>query len=99
MIRLKENAMQSEVHRNLVLYRGMPQAGTRYRQIAVVEHGQFGVYVFEGPVIQTDPQFIVESSDAEVYFHRDMESAMRDAEKEFNDSVRNGWTPYTGGML
>jgi hypothetical protein len=54
--------MYSEVHANYVFYKAKPAAGNRYRQIAVVEKGQFELRVFEGDVVQTDPEFIANSS-------------------------------------
>jgi hypothetical protein len=88
--------MYSEVHVNRVLYKRNPEPGNRYRQIAVVEKQQFEVRIFQGDVIQTEPKFVAEGSDAEVYFHGTLKDAVDDAEKEFKESVASGWEPYTG---
>jgi hypothetical protein len=37
-----------------------------------------------GEVVRTDPKFIAECSDAEVYFHSTLEKAIEDAESEFS---------------
>jgi hypothetical protein len=86
--------MYSEVHANYAFYKSRPAAGNRYRQIAVIEKEQFELRIFEGDVVQTDPKFIANSSDAELYFHPDLRSALNDAEKECKESVAAGWNPY-----
>ena len=91
-------SMYSEVHENRVLYKSTAQPGNLYRQIVVVEKEQFQVRVFEGEVVQTDPKFIAECSDAEVYFHTTLRAALDDVENEFRKSVAAGWTPYVPAM-
>ncbi len=88
--------MYGEIHANLVLYKTAPgiSAGRRFRQIAVVEKNQFEVHLFEGDVVQLDPKFIAQASDAEVHFHPDLKSALKDANEEFQQSIENGWRPY-----
>lgn len=49
--------------------------------------------------IQTDPHFIAESTDAEVYLHDKLKNAFDDAEEEFKKSVQRGWLPYEGGTI
>ena len=87
--------MYGEIHANHVLYKTNPQPGNRYRQIVVVELGQFEVRILGGDVIQPDPKFTANSDDAEVYFHSSLVSALADAEKELNASVKSGWIPYS----
>jgi len=60
----------------------------------VVELDQFQVRVFEGQVIRTDPDFAVDNPDAEIHLHSDLPQAMADVEREFTDSVANGWEPF-----
>jgi hypothetical protein len=67
--------MYSEVHLNRVLYNARPEPGHRYRQIVVVEKEQFEVRIFEGDVVQRDPKFMANNSDAEMYFHPTLKSA------------------------
>jgi hypothetical protein len=88
--------MLGEVHLNHVLYKRQPPgAKPVYRQIAVVEHEQFEVRIFEGEVVQTNPKFVPETSDAEVYMHATLKEAIDDAESEFKASVASGvWEPY-----
>jgi hypothetical protein len=89
--------MDSEVHVNHVLYKKqLPGARPVYRQIAVVEQaGRFEVRVFGGEVVQMDPKFIAESSDAEVHMHPTFTEAMADADSEFRRSVSSRkWEPY-----
>jgi hypothetical protein len=50
--------MYSQVHANLVFYKHRPAAGHRYKNIAVIEKEQFELRIFEGEVLQTDPNFI-----------------------------------------
>jgi hypothetical protein len=88
--------MYSEVHLNRVLYKPAPVASSRFRQIVVVEKEQFEVRIFEGAVVQLDPEFIANCSDAEVVFHPTLQSAREDVNKEFQDSISAGWQPYTG---
>jgi hypothetical protein len=88
--------MYSEVHLNLVAYKKQ-QPGSKpvFRQITVVEREQFEVRIFSGDVVQKDPKFIAETSDAEVYFHPSLQGAIKDAESEFQQSVSSGeWQPY-----
>lgn len=87
-------AVYGQVHANRVLYRDNPQPGHRYRQIAVVEKDQFEVRIFEGDVVQTEPQFVSESSDAEVHFHPTLNGALAQVEEEFRGSAGAGWVPY-----
>jgi hypothetical protein len=88
--------MFGEVHLNRVLYKRQPSgAKPAYRQIAVVEHEQFEVRIFEGEVVQTNPKFIAECADAEVYMHPTLKEALDDAESEFNASKASSvWRPY-----
>jgi len=87
--------MFSQVHANRVLYKDDAKPGHRYRQITVVEREEFELHIFEGDVVQTEPAFTTKNPDAEVYFHRDLQSALSDVEDEFGDSVASGWIPYT----
>ena len=88
--------MYGELHLNLVAYKKQPSSSKPvYRQIAVVEAEQFEVRIFSGDVVQQDPKFIAESSDAEVYFHRTLQAAIKDAEAEFQQSISSGeWQAY-----
>jgi hypothetical protein len=86
--------MYNEIHSNAVLYRPQVQVGGRYRQIVVVEKEQFQIRIFEGDVEQLDPKFLADSTDAEIYFHPTLNAAVKDAEKEFQASVTEGWEPY-----
>jgi hypothetical protein len=85
--------MYSQLHSNLVAYK--TEAGKRrFRQIAVVEKEQFEVRIFEGDVVQLEPKFIAASTDAEVFFHSNVEDAIADAEKEFKESFEDGWQAF-----
>ena len=88
--------MLAEVHLNRVLYKMQPFAmKARYRQIAVVEQEQFQVRIFEGRVVQTNPKFIAEGSNAEVHIHPTLKEALDDAESEFKQSIASEqWEPY-----
>ena len=88
--------MFSEVHLNLVAYKKQPPGSKPvFRQIAVVERAQFEVRIFSGDVVQQDPKFIAETSDAEVYFHPTLQAAVKDAEAEFQQSISSGeWQAY-----
>lgn len=86
--------MYGEIHANRVLYRKKPQPGHEFRQIVVVETSRFQVRIFEGNVIQTDPKFLADNPTAEYYFHDNLKDALADAEKEFAQSMADGWEPY-----
>jgi len=88
------------VHHNRVLYKRQAfGVKALYRQIAVVEQEQFQVLIFEGRVIQTDPKFIAERSDAEVRIHPTLKGALDDAESEFKQSVASEkWEPYNPSL-
>jgi len=90
--------MDGQVHLNLVAYKKNQSVGSKavYRQIAVLELDQFLVKIFLGEVVRTDPKFIAECSDAEVYFHSTLKKAIEDAESEFRQSISSGdWEQYT----
>jgi hypothetical protein len=86
--------MYGEIHANLVLYKPSSIPGNRYRQIVVVESERFEVRILEGEVLRSDPQFAANSEDAEVHIHLNIKSALDDADKEFDASVKSGWIPY-----
>jgi len=88
--------MYGDLHARYVLYKEHPDPGHRYRQIFVVEAEQshFALYILEGDVIQPDPAFIADSQDAEVYFHSNLASAVKEADAEANTSVATGWKLY-----
>jgi hypothetical protein len=88
--------MYGQVHGNLVLYWGRPTTGARFRQIVVVELEQFQVPILEGEVLQLEPQFSASNPDALYQLHPDLQSALDDADREFDASVEAGWTPYSG---
>jgi hypothetical protein len=88
--------MLGEVHLNRVLYKRQPFAmKALYRQIAVVEQGQFQVRIFQTRVVQTNPELIAERSDAEVHIHPTLKKALDDAESEFKQSIaEEKWEPF-----
>lgn len=88
--------MYGQVHYNRVLYSGRPRQGAQFRNIVVVELERFEVRIFDGEVIQTEPQLTVSNSDAIYQTHPDLQSACDDAQKEFDASIKSGWTPYVG---
>jgi len=81
---------------SIVAYKKQPSGSKpSYRQVAVVELEQFQVKIFGGEVVQQDPKFIAECSDAEVYFHPILQAAINDAMAEFQQIVSSGeWQPY-----
>jgi hypothetical protein len=92
--------MLGEVHLNHVLCKIPPLAmKALYRQIAVVEQEQFQVRIFEGRVVQTNPKFIAERSNAEVHMHPTLKEALEDAESEFKESIASeNWEPYNPAL-
>ena len=88
--------MRGEVHLNRVLCKMPPFAvKALYRQIAVVEQEQFQVRTFEGRVVQTNPKFIAQKSNAEVHIHPTLKEALDDAESEFKQSIASEkWEPF-----
>ena len=82
--------MHGEVHANHVLYKKGAEPPT-YRQIAVVEWSeQFEVRIFGGTVVQLNPKFIAETSDAEVHLRTTLKEALQDADDEAQQSVSSG---------
>ena len=68
--------MHGEVHANHVLYKRGAEPPA-YRQIAVVEWSeQFQVRIFGGTVVQLNPKFIAETSDAEVHLRTTLKEAL-----------------------
>lgn len=91
--------MHGEVHSNYVFYKQQTELGHRYRQISVVEKNQnYEVRIFEGAVIQNDPKFITNCTDAEVLSYPTLQEALAEAEAEFQRSKNQGWIPYTPGV-
>ena len=92
--------MRAELHLNRVLYKIPPFAVKAfYRQIAVVEQEQFQVRIFEGRVVQTNPKFIAERSNAEVHIHPTLKEALDDAESQFQQSIASEkWEPYNPAL-
>jgi len=86
--------MRSEVHRHYVLYNGVPRVGTRYKDIAVVEQDQFEVRIFEGDVLQIQPEFTVKVSRSETHSHATLSLAIADAQKECETLEAAGWVQY-----
>ena len=88
------------MHLNRVLCKMPPFAvKALYRQIAVVEQEQFQVRTFEGRVVQTNPKFIAEKSNAEVHIHPTLKEAFDDAESQFERSIANEkWEPYNPAL-
>jgi hypothetical protein len=81
-----------EIHRHLVLFKRLPDSTTcRFRQILVVERDKFEVRVFDGETFQKVPSVGDDVSGMEIQIHPSLESAVLDAEKQFKQSVRNGW--------
>jgi hypothetical protein len=88
--------MYGQIHENLVLYCDRPIPGARFRQIVVVELEPFQVRILDGEVVQSDPHFSANNPDALFQLHPDLQSALADATREFDASVKAGWTPYRG---
>jgi hypothetical protein len=60
----------------------------------VVEQEQFQVRIFEGRVVQTNPKFIAERSNAEVHLYPTLKQALDDAASQFEQSIASEkWEP------
>lgn len=82
--------MYGQVHYNCALYQDEAQPGRRYRQIAVVERTQFELHVYEGDVLQTTP-WSSACDTADVRFYLTVKAANEEAEKEREQSLKDGW--------
>jgi len=86
--------MFGEIHYQRVVYQHAPQPGHRYRQIAVVERNQFELYVYEGDVLSVEP-WCSGSDTADVRAYPTLQAAREEAEREYAQSLRDGWQPYS----
>ncbi|MGA9461174.1 MAG: hypothetical protein WBV28_00180 [Terracidiphilus sp.] len=80
-----------------VLYSDHPSPGRKYRQIVAgpSDDGTFyEVRIFEGEVVQMDPDFNVVGTGAEYYSHDTKEAAENDADTERDRSLAAGWMLY-----
>ena len=80
-----------------VLYSSTPKPGRKYRQIVAgpsEDHTFFEVRLFEGEVIQMDPDFKAVGTNAEYYSHATSEQADKDADAERDRSLAAGWILY-----
>jgi hypothetical protein len=81
-----------------VLYSDVPGPSQRYRQIVAMRSNDgtfYEVRIFEGKVVQMDPDFSAEGSGAEYYMHETMEAADADADAERDRSLEAGWLLYS----
>ena len=77
-----------------VLYSGTPSPGRKYRQIVAgaSDDGTFyEVRIFEGEVVQMDPDFNAAGNGVEYYPHQTQEAAEKDADAERDRSLAAGW--------
>jgi hypothetical protein len=86
--------MTKRVLRNIVLYMETESSTRRYKQIGVLEGQNYEVRVFEGEVLQEDPQFLAGCSDAEVSFLPSLRAALQEAESLRDQMMKEGWTLY-----
>jgi hypothetical protein len=80
-----------------VLYFDTAKLGRRYRQIVAgpSDDGTFyEVRIFEGEVVQMDPDFKAAGTDTEYYPHATGEAANKDADQECDRGLAAGWLPY-----
>ena len=81
-----------------VLYSDVPGSGQRYRQIVAMrsDDGTFyEVRIFEGKVVQMDPDFSAEGGGGGYYIHETIEAADNDADAERDRSLAAGWLLYS----
>jgi hypothetical protein len=80
-----------------VFYSGEPGPGRRYRQIVSrpSDDGEhYEVSIFEGEVVQTDPNFSALGDGAEYYTHNSQAEADKDADEERDKTLALGWFHY-----
>jgi len=85
--------MPYQVHDKVVFYKDQSKPGHRFRQIEIVEKGQYEVRIFDGDVILTEPQSVADD-DAEVYFHDTLEQARVDLQRGIEKALHQGWKLY-----
>jgi hypothetical protein len=81
-----------------VLCSGSPSSGQKYRQIVSRPSDDgtfFEVRIFEGEVVQMDPDFNAEGNGAEYYSHDSGAAADKDADEERDRSLAAGWILYS----
>src|SRR5689334_5917957 len=87
--------MYAEIHRHLVLYKKIPNScQSLFRQIVVVEREHFEVRVLESDIPQLDTKFVLDSSSAEIQLYKDLSEAVRNAENNYKESVRQNWRAF-----
>jgi hypothetical protein len=77
-----------------VLYSDTPKPGRKYRQIVAGPSDDrtfYEVRIFEGEVVQMDPDFNAIGAGAEYYSHATGEEADKDADAERDKSLEAGW--------
>jgi hypothetical protein len=81
-----------------VLCSDSPKRGRKYRQIVAGPSDDrtfHEVRIFEGEVVQLDPDFNAVGTDAEYYSHATAEEADKDADAERDRSLATGWRLYS----
>ena len=81
-----------------VLYTDTPKPGRKYRQIVAGPSDDctfYEVRIFEGEVIQIDPDFNAVGTGSEYYSHVTGEEAEKDADTERDKSLAAGWLLYS----
>jgi hypothetical protein len=81
-----------------VLYSDTPKPGRKYRQIVAgqsEDHTFYEVRIFEGDVVQMEPDFNAVGTGAEYYSHATREAAEKDADAERDRSLAAGWLLYS----
>ena len=84
----------SRFNRFHVLYSGSPGPGRKYRHIVAGPSDDrtfYEVRIFEGEVIQMNPDFNAAGSGTEYYSHETREAAEKDADAERDRSIAAGW--------
>jgi hypothetical protein len=80
-----------------VLYSSAAIPSRRFRQIVsgASDDGTFyEVRIFEGEMVQMDPDFNAVGNGAEYYTHPTQEAADKDADEERDRSLATGWLVY-----
>lgn len=86
------------IHAHVVFYDQAPQPGHKYRQLVIIQGERaYELRMREGDVILTEPFTKEGRKDwAEFRLYSDLKTALEELEKEYWETIKNGWIQHGG---